>query len=196
MSGAKVLLCIKYEAFYKLPPKRLNKFVVKCKLCHKSYKFTLKSKGNLLKHLHMSHPKNLNDHKNEQSKQLPPSQQTLNTNGTLAKATRPKPEVFKKQDKILTCIVKNVCSRGGLLISVVEQSWFRGFMKEVEPRFQPVSRRGVSLRLDKLYEEQKRSLMADIAISVVDKLSVTVNFWNGCGVRSFIGCTVHYISWD
>ena len=76
--GAKVSLCIKYEAFYELPPKQSNKFVAKCKLCHKSYKFTLNSKGNLLKHLQTSHPNNLDDHKNEQSKQLPASQQTLN----------------------------------------------------------------------------------------------------------------------
>ena len=34
VSDVKVLLRIKYEAFYKLPPKRLNKFVAKCKLCH------------------------------------------------------------------------------------------------------------------------------------------------------------------
>ena len=81
----------------------------------------------------MSHLKNLDDHKNEQPKQLCASQQTLHRDGTLAKAARPKPEAFKKQDKILTCIVKNVSGRGGLLISVVEQSWFRTFMEEVEP---------------------------------------------------------------
>ena len=77
---------------------------------------------------------------------------------------------------------------------VVEQSWFRTFMEEVEPRFKPVSRRGVSLELDKSYEEEKRSLMADIATSVVDKPSVLVDFWTGCDVRSFMGCTLHYIS--
>lgn len=192
--GSKVPVRIKYEAFYELPPKRSNEFVARCKLCHKSYRFTMNSKGNLLKHLQTSHPKNLDDHKNEQSKQLPVSQQTLHRDGTLVKATRPKPESFKKQDKILTCIVKNVCGRGGLPISVVEQSWFRTFMEEVEPRFQPVSRRGVSSKLDKLYEEEKRNLMADSATSVVEKPSVTVDFWTGCDVRSFMGCTVHYIS--
>ena len=52
----------------------------------------------------------------------------------------------------------------------------------------------MSSKLDKLYEEEKRSLMADIATSVVDKPSVTVDFWTGCNVRSFMGCTVYYNS--
>ena len=55
VSSAKVSLHIKYEAYYKLPPKQSDKFVLKCKQCHKSYKFILKSKGNLLKHLQTSH---------------------------------------------------------------------------------------------------------------------------------------------
>ena len=177
VSSTKASFRIKYQAFYKLMPKRSNKFIAKCKFFHKSYKLTLK--GNLLKLLQTSHPKNLDDHKNVHSKQLPASQQMLNRDETLAKATRPKPEAFKKQDKILTCVVKNVCGRGGLAISVVEQSWFRDFMEEIEPSFQPMSRRGLSSKLDKLYEEEKRSLMADIATSVVDKPSVTVDFWTG-----------------
>ena len=117
----------------------------------------------------------MDNHKNEESKQLRAHRRMLNRNGTLTRATRRKPEAFKKQDKIFTFIVKSVCGHGGLPISVVEQSMFRHFMEEIEPRFQPVSTRGMSSKLDKLYEEEKRGLMADIATSVVDKPSVTVN---------------------
>ena len=192
---------IKYEVFFELPPKGSKKFLAKCRLCHhgKPYKYTASSKGNLLKHLRGSHSKKLDDHKKELLKQLSDTNQhTLHKDGTLVRcaATRSKPsEAFKKQDMmILTCIVKNVCGRGGLPISVVEQSWFRAFMEEIEPRFQPVSRISVSTKLTKLYEEEKSRLLADIATSVVKKPSVTVDFWTGCDVRSFMGCTVHYIS--
>ena len=66
-------------------------------------------------------------------------------------------------------------------------------MEEDEHRFQPVSRKGVSSKLDKVYEEEKMSLLADIT-SVLSKPSVTVDFWTGCDVRSFMGCTAHFIS--
>ena len=61
------------------PPKGSKKFIAKFKLCHNPYSFTMNSKGNLLKHLHVQlmHPKNLENHKNGQLKQLLSSQQTL-----------------------------------------------------------------------------------------------------------------------
>ena len=53
--------------------------------------------------------------------------------------------------------------KGGLAFSIVEQSWFRTFMQEVEPKFQPVSRVAVNSKLDKLLEE--KSLLTNIAVS-------------------------------
>ena len=58
-------------------------------------------------------------------------QQTLEKNGTLAKWTVS--SVFRHQEKIFTSIVRNLCGRGGLPITTVEQEWFRDFMAEVEP---------------------------------------------------------------
>ena len=78
-------------------------------------------------------------------------------------------------------------------ISVAEQKWFQSFMKQVEPRFQPLSRMAVSLKVDILYEEWKRSLLSDIARSNVDKSSVTLDFWTACDTRILFGCTVNYI---
>ena len=51
-----------------LQPKGSKKIIAKCKLCHNPYRFTMNSKGNLLKYLHaqLMHPKNLENHKNEQ----------------------------------------------------------------------------------------------------------------------------------
>ena len=78
-------------------------------------------------------------------------------------------EVFKKQDDIVTSIVKNIRGKGGLLINTVEQDWFREFMRLMEPRFQQVSRVAISARLDILYEEEKRNLLSEIEASSVDK---------------------------
>ena len=86
---------------------------------------------------------------------------------TATTRTRPK-EPFQNQDKILTSIVKNICGRGGLPISIVEQDWFRNFMKLVEPKFQNVSRVAVSSRLDELYVEERRKLLAEIGTSNIE----------------------------
>ena len=68
---------------------------------------------------------------------MPSDQHVLNTDGSVKKIAK---EPFRDQDKILTSIVKNLCGKGGLPISLVEQEWFREFMKLVEPRFESVSR--------------------------------------------------------
>uniref|UniRef100_A0A1X7VFF3 BED-type domain-containing protein n=1 Tax=Amphimedon queenslandica TaxID=400682 RepID=A0A1X7VFF3_AMPQE len=146
----------------------------KCKLCHHTYKFTLTSKGNLLKHLQTTHPDKLRDHKEEQAKLISVTEQKFNKDGTFIPRTK---EPFRNQDKILTSIVRNLCGKGGLAISVVEQSWFCSFMQEVEPKFQPVSRVALNSKLDRIFEEEKKGLLADIAKSVVDKPSVTVDLW-------------------
>ena len=126
---------VNYDVFFVLPskPDAPSKCIAKCKLCLKPYKYTLSSKGNLLKRLQTSHPKKLHDHKLERSK----PHHTLSRDGSLV---RPKESSFKNQDKLVTCIVKHLCGQGRLPISVVEQELFRSFMKQVEPRFQPVSR--------------------------------------------------------
>ena len=62
-------VCVKYDTFFLLPDKRPtapSKCIAKCKLCQKQYKYTLTSKGNLLKHLEIAHFKKLHDHKEEQ----------------------------------------------------------------------------------------------------------------------------------
>ena len=65
-------------------------------------------------------------------------------------------------------------------------------MEEIKHKFQQVLRKGMNSKLGKLYKEEKRTLMADIDTSVVDKPSVNVDFWTGCDVRSFRGyCTLH-----
>ena len=57
---------VDYQVFFELPkskPGSQSKCVAKCKLCHRLYKFTFTTKGNLLKHLQTAHPKKLEDHK-------------------------------------------------------------------------------------------------------------------------------------
>ena len=192
-------VCVMYNMFFILPETRpivSSKCLARCKLCQKTYKYTLTSKGNLLKHFETAHPKKLYDHKEEQRKRrtelpfLPGGQCTLNSDGSVK--SRPKLP-FKNQSKILTSVVKNLCGRGGLPLNVVEQDWFREFMRDVEPKFDHTSRVAVSTRLDALYEEEKRKLLVELDKLANVKPSLTVDFWTGCNAKSYMGATVHYI---
>ena len=148
----------------------------------------------MLKHLQTAHPRNLRDHKEElrskQQSKLPPDQRTLDKNGSMVAVVESK-EPFWNQDKILSSIVKNLCGRGGLPVCTVEQHWFRDFMGLVEPKFANVSRVAVCSKVDELYQQEKRNLLAEIETSDVDKPTVTVDFWTGCNTKSYWGqlCT-------
>ena len=55
-------VCVKYNMLFILPETRptvSSKCLARCKLCQKTYKYTLTVKGNLLKHLETAHPKKL-----------------------------------------------------------------------------------------------------------------------------------------
>ena len=65
-------------------------------------------------------------------------------------------------------------------------------MSDVEPRFQPVSRVAVKKKLNILHEEERDTMLKEIA-ELSFKPSVTLDFWTGRDGRSFMGCTVHYV---
>ena len=116
------------------------------------------------------------------------SQTTIANNGSIVR----KQMEFKNQESIVRSYAKNLCGRGGLPISLIETAWFRAFMKDVEPRFSPVSRVSVKRKLDELYSKGRGDLIESIT-SLPLKPSVTVDFWSGRDGQSFMGCTVHFI---
>uniref|UniRef100_A0A1X7TDU9 Uncharacterized protein n=1 Tax=Amphimedon queenslandica TaxID=400682 RepID=A0A1X7TDU9_AMPQE len=65
---------VKYEEFFHLPltkPSKASKCLAKYKFCPdgtQPYKYTLTTKGNLLKHLQSSHEQLLKEHRKEREK--------------------------------------------------------------------------------------------------------------------------------
>ena len=141
---------INYNDFFSLPekPDTPSKCIGKCKYCSRPYKYTLTSKGNLLKHLQTSHPRELIQYKLDKAK-LVSTQRTFMNDSSLRLA-RVEQAQFKNQEKISIAIVKHLCGEGGLPISFVEKECFCSFMKVVEPRFQPISRAVVTSRLNSI----------------------------------------------
>lgn len=142
-----------------------------------------------MKHLQNAHGQLLERHRAKKW-QLSEShcQSTITSDGHLSKRRKE----FGSQDAILTSLVRNLVGTGGLSIQVAEQEWFRKFMSDVEPQFQPVSRVAVKKKLNILHEEERDTMLKEIA-DLSFKPSVTLDFWTGRDGRSFMGCTVHYV---
>ena len=191
MADTSGVVNVDYCHFFSFPPRPSSnrECIAKCKTCSKNYKYTLTTKGNLLKHLQVSHGRQLESYKQERRRSMNQGQISL-TGGTFG---RRKDKAFQKQDAILTSFARNVCGHGGLPIHTCEQTWFRDFMNDVEPRFTPVSRVAVKRKLNTLYTEERSSFFSDLSSISPRKPSVTVDFWTGCDGRSFMGCTVHYV---
>lgn len=138
LSSSQSSVSVNYESFFVFPSavSMVKDCVATCKLCKKKYKYTLTTKGNLLKHLKTAYSTARLEHKREQIDLRSQSQTTLATNGSIVR----KQMEFKNQEAIIGSYTKNLCGRGGLPIRIIETPWFRTFMKDVEPRFTSVSR--------------------------------------------------------
>lgn len=62
---------------------------------------------------------------------------------------------FSRQEQVTTAIVKNLISEGVLPISLVTQPWFREFMKQILPTYQPPSRDTVVSLIESFVEKSK-----------------------------------------
>ena len=145
-------IVIDYAEFFQLPtpPPALNKdCIAKCKLCGHECKYAINSKGNLNHHLKSSHPDKLKNYRESKSSnqnqiQLIPSNQSGTDNLTIG--LRP----FIRQDSIAKSLVKNLISKGGLPVSIVETNWFRAFIKDAVPMFNIPTSRTVWEMLEKM----------------------------------------------
>ena len=192
--AAAVNLAINYQEFFDFPsakPTRASQCHAKCKICNKSYKYSLTTKGNRLKHLKLAHEQVLSQHKKAQEDRLKKSasyQLTL----VEAKSSSSSHREFRNQDHILTSLVRNLIRSGSLSIQMTETDWFRQFLHDVEPRFRPVSRVSVKRKLYSLFENGHQQLNKEI-LEIDFKPSVTLDFWMGRDSRSFMVCIIHYI---
>ena len=171
---------IEYEEFFTFPqqPSTNKDCKAKCKICQGYRKYTLNSKGNLLKHLNTMHGQLLEEHRTRRRQSTTSSVQSrFQEDGTYQR----KQPNFKNQEVILTSTVKNLCGRGGMPVTMVEKPWFRDFMKDVEPRFKNASRRSVDTKISALATQKRSHLLKELVAIAKHGLkpSVTLDFWTG-----------------
>lgn len=97
-----------------------------------------------------------------------------------------------RQREIERAIVCQLIVSGNLPISIVEQSWFKAFMKIMDPKFVMPGRRRVTNLIEKEYQDKRKVLMEKL--SAADSVSITIDLWSDRSMRSFVGQTVHFLN--
>ena len=77
----------------------------------------------------------------------------------------------------------------------MEDHGFQSFLKVVDPKYMPPSRRTIMRNhLPSLYEEKKAKLMAEI--SQIDWFSLTTDLWTSRATQGYMTVTCHYLTKD
>ena len=187
MAAASSSLSVNYNEFFKFPHPPLqfnNDCIAECKLCNKTFKYSLTSKGNLHHHLSVVHPEKVK--KFLESNQIPRDQATIeSTAGNLKLRT------YNKQKQVTKSFAQHLIAQGGLPVSVVEQNWFRSFLNEVLPNYQIPSRETIWKTLEGLANQSTKILLEGLNKAGV-RPSLTVDLWTGRNHKLFISGAVHF----
>ena len=114
-------------------------------------------------------------------------QQTIAS--TLQRVTKYKPESERKKaldQKLLKLITSDMQP-----FSVVEDSGFKEFCKEIDPRYELPSRRQLKRTLTGEYTEKKEHLIQ--TLSKVDHFAITTDSWTSVSTERYLTVTVHYL---
>ena len=147
----------------------------RCKLCvQPTYsKYTRVPKTNLLSHFNTKHSKATSE---EKSKAL----------GVVSLSSSLAP--FKDQGTVTDAVVDAVVE-GNLPITVVEQPWFRKFMKKSCPKWEPCTKKTVRAKLIK--KGQPYQFNFKEYKSKYGKPSTTVDIWTSRARKAFMAVSLH-----
>ena len=88
--------------------------------------------------------------------------------------------------------MQHLIAEGGLPISIVEQPWFRKFMKTVVPQYSHTADETVVKQISTKSEKFRQILKNNLA-GIAFRPSMTVDCWTGRNYKAFMAGTVHYV---
>lgn len=97
-----------------------------------------------------------------------------------------------RQRELENAIVSQMIVGGNLPISIVEQTWFKIFMKIIDPKFAIPGRRRITSLIENEYQNKRKVLTEKLAEA--DSVSLTLDLWSDRSMRSFVGQTVHFLN--
>jgi hypothetical protein len=97
-----------------------------------------------------------------------------------------------KQQQINLSIAKNLIIKCNLPPAIVEHSSFREFLKELYPKWYPISAKRIkNTEIQSLASDVRNKLEG--ILNHIDDISITVDLWADRRCRSFLGITAHFI---
>ncbi|ROL45338.1 Zinc finger BED domain-containing protein 1 [Anabarilius grahami] len=94
-----------------------------------------------------------------------------------------------------TALITKMIAKDMLPISFVEGEGFRNLMEFVDPEFTVPSRKTITARLEKLFDDNVRELRSQL--TSVEKMAPTTDSWTALTTESYITVTCHYIvDWE
>ena len=97
-----------------------------------------------------------------------------------------------KQHQWNTSIAKNLVVKCNLPLTLVQNPAFRNFVKDLNPRWEPISSKTLKSNLIPKFVEDVRATIQKTLVSLTD-ITITVDAWTDRRCRSFLGFTAHFI---
>lgn len=163
-----------------------------CTLCKENYKDKVGIYSNFLKHFKRLHSREYQQ-MFESEEKSPNCSSPTRSKVIMAKSPVSIPTSTKcKQQQLNASIAKNLIIRCNLPFGIVENTAFREFMKELNPKWQPISSKTLKSNLIPSFVSDTQRLIRE-ALARVKEVTLTVDAWSDKRCRSFLGVTVHFI---
>ena len=97
-----------------------------------------------------------------------------------------------KQHRLNVSIAKNLVVKCNLPLNIVESPAFRDFIKDLNPKWEPISCKALKLKLIPTFASDVRDKIRTTLVSSTD-VTLTVDAWSDRRCRSFLGIAAHFI---
>ena len=97
-----------------------------------------------------------------------------------------------KQHQWNTSIAKNLVVKCNLPLTLIQNPAFRNFMKDLNPKWQPISSKVLKSNLIPTFVSDLRTTIRRTLVSLTD-ITLTVDAWADRRCRSFLRLTAHFI---
>ena len=159
-----------------------------CRLCNRNYKDKISVFSNFLKHLKRMHTHEYNQIfvEEDQGSPVDSSSRMDDAEGSGGISSK------CKQHRWNTSIAKNLVVKCNLPLTLVQNPAFRNFMKDLNPKWQPISSKALKSNLIPTFVNDVRTAIRKTLVSLTD-ITITVDAWADRRCRSFLGLTAHFI---
>ena len=95
-----------------------------------------------------------------------------------------------QQKTITDAILSDLIINCNMPLSIIEHPSFQHFLSVMDSKYDPVSRRTITSKLESVTMDRQRKLKEDLAKA--EHVSVTVDIWSDRRMRGFLGVTAHW----